>query len=353
MHPLQPPPALPAGLPLSCLQASDHEGHDYVMYTSGGWGAGESYHAGAARTEHHWQLWNQLQTLLCPHPPPADAGGCCDCGDTSSWRPQGCCPRHRPAGEAQGAAEPPPLPAADEAVARGVVGCALACLQLALEGSLAAAEPEPGQPSRAQHKASALRLMRWLVQLGQAPSLRAVICEEALQPAAASAAEQAAKLGATEGLPPEAAAVARMLQQQRRDLLQALQAVLPVPEGEGAEGAGDGGGAPFRPLPLLGPAPHQHSLLYWQMASLLPLDAQLVEVRGGQAVLVLADAAALSESACVAMGCRRTPTAAPPTHPSCPPSAGAGHPAHPPPLLHALEGGLWPRAAALLPPHRR
>ena len=25
----------------------------------------------------------------------ADAGGCCDCGDISSWRPQGCCSHHR------------------------------------------------------------------------------------------------------------------------------------------------------------------------------------------------------------------------------------------------------------------
>ena len=41
----------------------------------------------------------------------------------------------RPPGEGHGAAEEPQLPPADDVVARGVVGCALAALQLALEGA--------------------------------------------------------------------------------------------------------------------------------------------------------------------------------------------------------------------------
>lgn len=150
-----------------------------------------------------------------PHPytpPRADAGGCCDCGDESSWRPAGCCPRHRQArwnttallcrkavieygslyeernfkywrslakiyssydaaqpaktfhaplswdraacscrlrleGPAcptmpcrppgAGTAAPPGLPPGDAAIMRGIAGCALVRLQLALEGGWA------------------------------------------------------------------------------------------------------------------------------------------------------------------------------------------------------------------------
>lgn len=112
-------------------------------------------------------------------------------------------------------------------------------------------------------------MIAWLGRLAQAPVLRRVVCEEMLQPVSAAAAMQAASLEATAGLPPEAAAVARMLNQQREGLLQSLEAALPVP--------GNGAG-PGRPLPL--PAQgRQLSLLYWQLSTLLPLDGQLVEVR--------------------------------------------------------------------------
>lgn len=49
----------------------------------------------------HWKAHACTQPAvaslnLCAAPcPTTDAGGCCDCGDMSSWRPQGCCPRHR------------------------------------------------------------------------------------------------------------------------------------------------------------------------------------------------------------------------------------------------------------------
>ena len=42
-----------------CFRASDHEGHDYIMYRS-------------------------------------ETGGVCDCGDLESWSAQGCCDAHRP-----------------------------------------------------------------------------------------------------------------------------------------------------------------------------------------------------------------------------------------------------------------
>ncbi|MEW5302971.1 MAG: hypothetical protein WDW36_005706 [Sanguina aurantia] len=45
---------------ISCFKAGGHDAHDYVIYKS-------------------------------------PAGGCCDCGDLSSWRLDGCCRQHRPA----------------------------------------------------------------------------------------------------------------------------------------------------------------------------------------------------------------------------------------------------------------
>lgn len=144
-------------------------------------------------------------------------------------------------------------------------------------GSIAA-EPPAGYPSREHRKAAALRIIRWLVQLGQAPALRGVICQE-LQSAAlpAAAISAAAALVATPGLPREAAAVARMLQQQREVLLGSLGTVLPLPGGQDAIYEAR------RPLPLLGPQLERYSLLYWQLSTLLLLDAQLVEVRAGEA----------------------------------------------------------------------
>ena len=56
-------------------QAGEHAGHDVTMYVS-------------------------------------DAGGCCDCGDPTGWRAEGCCPAHRAAATRGGDAPPaPPLPA--------------------------------------------------------------------------------------------------------------------------------------------------------------------------------------------------------------------------------------------------
>ena len=44
---------------VACFRASDHEGHDYIMYRS-------------------------------------ETGGVCDCGDLESWSARGCCDAHRP-----------------------------------------------------------------------------------------------------------------------------------------------------------------------------------------------------------------------------------------------------------------
>lgn len=188
---------------------------------------------------------------------------------------------HRPAGKGAADAAPPALPPGEAAVARAAIACAAVRLQLALEGSLS------GQVDvAAVEGAVAARLVAWLGQLAQAPAVRALVCEELLAPVTPSVAALAGSLAATAGLPAEAAAVACMLQQQREALLGRLVAVLPVP-GEPAEGgSGDLSAAAAlarRPLPIPGAAAQQLSLLYWQMSAVLPLQASLVEVRGGGA----------------------------------------------------------------------
>ena len=55
------------------LQAHGHEGHDTVMYISA-------------------------------------AGGCCDCGDSASWVPEGCCPQHQPKQQSDSAKDGAALP---------------------------------------------------------------------------------------------------------------------------------------------------------------------------------------------------------------------------------------------------
>lgn len=262
--------------------------------------------------------------------------------------PPGC--RRRAPGEGHGADEPPPLLAGDDVVLRGVVGCALARLQLALEGGAlgwvgagtcrtatqcdthvrplprhaacvtTAAQPAPGKPSREQESAVALRLMAWIVQLGQAPALRRVICQESLQPASAAAAVQAAAAVASAGAPPEAAAVARMLQQQREGLLAALEAALPLPAD-----SEPGQAVSPRPLPAVGPGgAHGHPLLYWQLSCLLPLGADLVEVGGWvRQCLLLADR--WLKGAALLRAPPPVPAARPSKPPRCQPT-----PLHPP-----------------------
>lgn len=150
-------------------------------------------------------------------------------------------------------------------------------------GSLAE-EPPAGYPSREQRQAAALLIIRWLVQLGQAPALRGVICQELQSQALPSAAiNAAAALVATPGLPREAAAVARMLQQQREVLLGSLGTVLPMPGSQSAIYESR------RPLPFLGDEAGYYSLLYWQLSTLLLLDGRLVEVsaqRGASCAMV-------------------------------------------------------------------
>lgn len=81
------------------MQAHGHEGHDYVMYIS-------------------------------------DAGGCCDCGDVASWKPEGSCPAHRPL-EADGATpDAPQLPLLDRVVLTTVLGNAFVQLVEAVQGEM-------------------------------------------------------------------------------------------------------------------------------------------------------------------------------------------------------------------------
>lgn len=231
--------------------------------------------------------------------------------------------------------------------------CTAARATFASAASLAGEEPPAGYPSRDQRKAAALVIMRWLVQLGQAPALRGVICQELQAPAVPSAAiGAAAALVATPGLPREAAAVARMLQQQREVLLGSLGTVLPMP------GAQDAIHEARRPLPLLGSEPERYSLLYWQLSTLLQLDGRLVEVslwalsrRGvcerlpaGQASVCQLPMQCLWHAACV----RHSPAPCSGTLST----TGAGHAADPAAVQHALQGGVWAGAAGLLPTHR-
>jgi hypothetical protein len=116
-----------------------------------------------------------------------------------------------------------------------------------------------------------LRLAAWLFQLGQQPALRALICDELLQPLEPAVAAAAASLAATAQLPAEAAAVARMLQQQREQLLgkvfEALPTVGPTVPRESS-----------RYMPAL-PEGQPRSNLYWVLSILTALPDKLVEVR--------------------------------------------------------------------------
>lgn len=117
-------------------------------------------------------------------------------------------------------------------------------------------------------RGAALCLIAFLNQLGQLPALRAVICSELLQPAAAAAAAQAGSLGATALLQQEVASVARTLQQHREVLLRELEGRLP-------DAAADVDARPLPPPPTAEPP-----LLYWQLSTLLVLPAAAVEVSG-------------------------------------------------------------------------
>ena len=205
----------------------------------------------------------------------SQAGGCCDCGDLTSWTAAGCCPRHRPgeAGAATAAAAAELLPA-EAAVARVVAGAALARLQLAVEAVLALhlPAPDPDRNSAALSSAPALgdatALLDWLTRLAAVPALRGLLGEEALRPLGEDGPPDEPAPA-----PEEVAGVVALLEGQRRALLARLAAALPSPE-VGTPGAG-----PRSRRPLPPPAAGAPSLLYWLITALVPGPPALVVVR--------------------------------------------------------------------------
>lgn len=75
------------------MQAGDHTNHDYSMYFS-------------------------------------FAGGCCDCGDPTSWKPSGFCPRHT--GQANTLQHNAQLDALEQTIAKAVLSWAVQELCLAV-----------------------------------------------------------------------------------------------------------------------------------------------------------------------------------------------------------------------------
>jgi hypothetical protein len=91
---------------LDCFDPAEHEGHDFRIYRS-------------------------------------SSGGCCDCGDTASWRPSGFCRRHRGASLASAASGDEAVAALDPRVRRG---CELATRLLAYEVMLTLSDALYSEP---------------------------------------------------------------------------------------------------------------------------------------------------------------------------------------------------------------
>ena len=128
---------------VSCFKAGGHEEHDYVLYRS-------------------------------------ESGGCCDCGDTASWEPAGCCPLHRPSAAASVAGSAA-LPPAAAAAAQTVLSLAFERLALALEALSAADVAEEAPTADAarrldtalrEEEAAAAALVAWLQRVCAAAALR-------------------------------------------------------------------------------------------------------------------------------------------------------------------------------------
>ena len=142
-----------------------------------------------------------------------------------------------------------------------------------LAASRAARSPGPAAETE---RSAALHLMHWLVELAQPPALRAIICQEVLQPVVAIGGhlqqQQAAQPAAPAGTP--AASAVAAYAQQREHLMQILHSVLPSTQPAHPNAR--------RPLPAPAKEPplqQQQSLLYWLLSIMLPLEASLVEVR--------------------------------------------------------------------------
>ncbi|CAI5987311.1 unnamed protein product, partial [Closterium sp. NIES-65] len=112
---------------VKCFQEGDHRNHDYVMYRS-------------------------------------ESGGCCDCGDPSSWNPKGACKRHRH--QEHSADTPKPLPGNLGQVTETAVAAVVA--QLVLQ--VGKAVKSPLQPPR-----DLLKLIAWLDKISHAAGIRDIV----------------------------------------------------------------------------------------------------------------------------------------------------------------------------------
>ncbi|CAI6004679.1 unnamed protein product [Closterium sp. NIES-64] len=119
---------------VKCFQEGDHRNHDYVMYRS-------------------------------------ESGGCCDCGDPSSWNPKGACKRHRH--QEHSADTPKPLPGNLGQVTETAVAAVVA--QLVLQ--VGKAVKSPLQPPR-----DLLKLIAWLDKVTGAAGGEGKAVKSPLQP---------------------------------------------------------------------------------------------------------------------------------------------------------------------------
>ena len=129
---------------VACFRASDHEGHDYIMYRS-------------------------------------ETGGVCDCGDLESWSARGCCDAHRPIdgraandGDSRNTKTFPEGIASD--VSEAMLGVALERLLLSLESTARARGPHLPPAAGARREAEgkmAEKLLRWLLRVADCGAMRA------------------------------------------------------------------------------------------------------------------------------------------------------------------------------------
>ena len=98
------------------MQAGDHTNHDYSMYFSFAGGCCE--------------IAGEIAGELAGEIAGENAGGCCDCGDATSWKPSGFCPRHT--GQANTEQPNAQLDALEQAIAKAVLSWAVQELCLAV-----------------------------------------------------------------------------------------------------------------------------------------------------------------------------------------------------------------------------
>eukprot|EP00884_Botryococcus_braunii_P015606 jgi/Botrbrau1/2729/Bobra.0164s0009.1 len=116
-----------------CFKAGGHEKHDFSMYIS-------------------------------------ESGGCCDCGDPTSWKPSGCCLAHRPSSESPAATVPLPLHRTLELIFHTAF-----FRLLQLTGWV-------GVSGEADAFGEGVAITKFLSRLCRAPPIRAIACSAARSP---------------------------------------------------------------------------------------------------------------------------------------------------------------------------